>query len=179
MRRLRELFPWRGGGPLLWLGVGLPMAVVSMVLLSASSAVVEPALAGALFGWVPEWLVLQPGPAGLDGASPAGLRALWILSGVVGVGVGGVTQELYHRGFLLPRSTRLGGRAVPFNAALFAVGHLNAPWGWPGFFLLSLPWAWAVHRWRSLEIGVVGHVGMLLVGWLGMTAMVFGWVPMP
>jgi len=93
--------------------------------------------------------------------------------------MGGLTQELYHRGFLLPRTARLGAGAVPFNAALFAVAHVTAPWGWPGFFLLSLPWAGAVHRWRSVQLGLIGHLGMLAVGWLGMTAMVLGWVAPP
>jgi hypothetical protein len=91
--------------------------------------------------------------------------------------VGGVTQELYHRGFLLPRAAYLGQVAVPMNAALFAVAHLGAPWAWPFFFLGSVFWAWAVYRWRSIQLGLAGHIGMLGLGWIMMTAMLLGLAP--
>ena len=69
--------------------------------------------------------------------------------------------------------------SVPLNAGLFAMMHLAAPWGWPFFFFGALLWGAAVYRWRSIQLGLAGHVGMLALGWLMMTGMVFGFIPAP
>lgn len=90
-----------------------------------------------------------------------------------------MTQELYHRGFLLPRAAHLGWWAVPFNGVSFALLHLAAPWGWPFFFLAGTVWAAATYRWKSVQLGLAGHVGMLALGWLMMTLVMFGVISMP
>ncbi len=175
-----NLFPWRALQRT-WklVAIGLPLAIVGMILVFGVATTLEPVIISTLFSWVPDWMILEAGPAGMEGASRTGLMLVWLLSGVVGVGIGGVTQELYHRGFLLPRSGAMGALSVPFNALMFALVHLAAPWGWPFFFLGSLLWAAAVYRWKAVQFGLAGHVGMLLLGWLMMTAIVFGWIPVP
>lgn len=55
--------------------------------------------------------------------------------------------------------------------------HRTAPWGGPVFSLAALPWTAANWRFRSVQLGLVGHVGMLLLGWLMMTGIVFGGIP--
>lgn len=173
--RMETLFPWRRrpGLPLL-VGLGLLLALAGLVLVGGLAGAFQPALRELVFGWVPDWLVMEMGPEAVAGGSRTGLIILWALSGVVGVGVGGITQELYHRGFILPRTSRLGWGSVPLNAVLFAVVHTAAPWGWPFFFGVGLIWGAAVYHWRSVQLGLVGHIGMLALGWLGMTVMIFG-----
>ena len=174
------LFPWRTSpGRLRLVFLGIPLAIGGMIIVFGLASALEPAIREALFGWVPGSLVLEAGPEGMMEASRAGVITLWILSGVVGVGIGGVTQELYHRGFLLPRTAHIGAWAVPFNAGAFAVMHLAAPWGWPFFFLAALLWGAAVYRWRSVQLGLAGHIGMLALGWVFMTLAVLGVLPMP
>lgn len=168
------LFPWRNRLPGWKLAAfGLPLALLSLVLMAVLQAIVAEPLRAALFGWVPRWAVMDMS-AGLAGLSPGALLALWGLGLVSATLVGGVTQELYARGFLLPRTAHLGPGAPLLNAAAFAVLHLASPWSWPVFFLVSLPWAVAVYRSRSIQLGLVGHVGMLFVMWLGLTMMVWG-----
>lgn len=174
------LFPWRTSPGWARLAlVGVPLALAGMIVVFGLASALEPPIRDALFAWVPEGLVLETGPEGMMEASRAGMVTVWILSGIVGVGIGGVTQELYHRGFLLPRTAALGAWAVPFNAGAFAVMHLAAPWGWPFFFLAALLWGAAVYRWRSVQLGLAGHIGMLALGWVFMTLAVFGVMPMP
>lgn len=128
--------------------------------------------AKSLFAWVPQWAVLDMA-SGFEGISRNTLLTIWILGLVSATLLGGATQELFARGFLLPRTAHLGHGAPVLNAAAFAVLHLVSPWSWPVFFLVSLPWAFAVFRTRSIQLGLVGHVGMLVIMWLGMTAMLF------
>lgn len=169
---LEELFPWRRSlRRWRYLALGLPLAIISLVLMAVLQPAVAEPLRTALFGWVPEWAVMQM-DEGFTGVARSTLLWIWSLGLVSATVVGGVTQELYARGFLLPRIGHLGGVAPVLSAAAFAVLHLVSPWSWPVFFLVSLPWSVAVYRTKSVQLGVVGHVGMLFIMWLGMTAMV-------
>ncbi len=140
---------------------------------------IDRALLAGPFGWVPDWFAMRPDPE-LFTTAPRGLvLGIWGLMFVSFVLLGGATQELYFRGFLLPRIARLGASAPALNAALFAVFHLVAPWSWPTFFLMTLPWAYLVWWRRSVKIGLFIHIGMLFLQWLMVTLLVFGVVTMP
>ena len=52
------------------------------------------------------------------------LCAFFVLNGVIGP----VVEELYFRGFLLPRMERLGRWAPLVNATLFSIYHFWSPW---------------------------------------------------
>jgi hypothetical protein len=81
--------------------------------------------------------------------------------------------------WLLPRTQHMGRWAPAYNALLFAMLHTAAPWAWPGFFLMTLPWSYLVWWRRSVKIGLFIHIGMLALQWLGMTMVIFGFVEMP
>lgn len=81
-------------------------------------------------------------------------------------------EELYFRGFLLPRMSGFGQSAAYVNTALWAIGHLWQPWGAPMLFIAMLPAVVAVQRTRCVWLIVVGHtlgnfvmiLGMVLSG---------------
>ena len=177
---LAAAFPWSAS--VSWwqyLLIGLPLIAFSLVMVGAIGPRLDGALLANVFPWVPDWFAMRPDPETFAALSENMLLALWALMLVSMVLVGGVTQELYSRGFLLPRTKHFGVWAPASNAVFFAVFHLIAPWSWPVFFLMVLPWAYLVWWRRSIKIGVFIHVGMLAVQWLGMTMLVFGLVEMP
>jgi hypothetical protein len=177
---LADAFPWRGRVP--WwqfLVIGIPVLLFSLVMMGGVGPQVGEALRGAFFSWVPEWLVMRPDPRIFAGLSRTVTLAIWVLGLVSFTLIGGFTQELYSRGFLLPRMAHLGSWAPVLNALLFAVFHLASPWSWPAFFVIVLPWALLVWWKRSIQIGLFVHVGMLLLQWVGMSLMLFGLVPLP
>jgi len=70
-----------------------------------------------------------------------------------------VIEEMYFRGFLLPRLSRLGLMAVVLNAALMALYPL---WTWTPWlavtrFVMLLPMVYAVQRNKSIVIGIAIH----------------------
>jgi uncharacterized protein len=69
--------------------------------------VINPFLAGplrdGLFGWAPAWLDLGRHVVGAGQFGRGGLVASWMLGLVVGSLLVPVVEELYFRGFLLPR----------------------------------------------------------------------------
>ena len=177
---LRAAFPWHAKVP--WwqyVIIGVPLIVISMAIIGGLNPIIERALLAGPFAWVPDWFVLSPDPA-IFTEVPRGLALLiWGGALVSFVLVGSPTQELYARGFLLPRTAHWGRWAPASNALVFAIFHLVAPWHWVGFFIMIVPWAYLVWWRRSVKIGLFIHVGMIVVQWLGMTALIFGLASAP
>jgi hypothetical protein len=69
-----------------------------------------------------------------------------------------IIEELYFRGFLLPRIDRLGGWAVLLNVSLFAIHHLWTPLLTPGRILAWLPIIFIVWRKQNIYIGLYVHL---------------------
>lgn len=177
---LAEAFPWNASNP--WwqyLLIGFPVIIFSMLLIVGIGPRIEAVLLDSAFTWVPDWFVMRPDPSMFIGLSQGMLLALSGLVFIAMVLAGGFTQELYARGFLLPRTEHLGSWAPAYNALLFAIFHFIAPWSWASFFLMTLPWAYLVWWRRSVKIGLFIHVGMLALQWLGLTMIVFGLAPRP
>ena len=175
-----QAFPWRSAIPWwVYIFIGVPALVLSMVMIAGVDPKISAYLLNTFFSLVPDWFVMQPDPAMFIQLSRPMLLSLWVMTGLGMVLVGGFTQEFYSRGFLLPRTEQLGNWAPAYNALMFAIFHLIAPWSWMGFFLMTLPWAYLVWWRRSVRIGIFLHVGMLALQWMGMTALVFGLVPVP
>lgn len=175
---LKDAFPWHRKVPAwVYALIGVPVVLLSTAVIVGLNPPIESALLSGPFAWVPEWFVLAPDPNMFGQLSRGALLAMWGMGLVGGVIVGGFTQELFARGFLLPRTEHLGAAAPAFNATMFAVFHLIAPWGWVGFFIIALPWAYLVWWRRSVKIGLFCHVGMLGLQWLALTMMVFGLAP--
>lgn len=150
----RERLPRRRGR---WLVAGL--VAWFMVFFLISSAVVDPFLAERVFGWLPD-TVLQFSTFDDGGVEPSALvTVLLLLTAVVFNGVvGPVVEELYFRGYLLPRISRLGRGAPVLNTVLFSLYHFWTPWQNPARIIGLVPMTWLVWRERSLRIGIATHV---------------------
>ena len=176
----RAALPWASKVPWwIYIAIGIPLILFSVLMIGGVGPAIDQRLLATVFSWVPDWFVLQPPPELFPTLSRELILTVWVLSLVVFAGVGGFTQELYFRGFLLPRMTHLGAVAPLLNAVLFAMFHFIAPWGWPVFLIISLPWAYLVWWRRSVKIGLFIHIGMLLTQWLLMTLIVFGVIEFP
>lgn len=177
--RWRDLFPWDERVSLGWYLTAGPLALIlGMFMISGVAPAVAAAVVDPYFGWLPDWFVMRMEPDALFAQPQGVLVALWITSVVMAV-VAGSTQELYFRGYLLPRMTHLGRSAPVVNALLFGVFHMIAPWNWIPFFLGTLPWSYLMWWKKSIRLALFVHVGMLLFQSLMMALVVFGIAPVP
>jgi membrane protease YdiL (CAAX protease family) len=115
----------------------------------------EPALHRAFVAIVPAWWDLNPGPvAGRPGWVIAVTMVGWVLTFVI---IGPVVEELYFRGFLLPRMPvgRIAG--VIANAALFAIYHFWQPYAWLTVFVFALPLAVVARRPGGVGVAAIVH----------------------
>ena len=121
-----------------------------------------------LFHWVPisllpETDLTQYSTVVLLGTHVASLLAIGVLAPV--------TEELYFRGYLLPRLSWMGHWAPVWNTVLFNLYHLHSPWRFISRTVFTLPAVYAVWRKRSISIGIWWHclgniLGELVALWV-------------
>jgi membrane protease YdiL (CAAX protease family) len=102
--------------------------------------------------WPPAWLV---------GAGPGASKGAWVATLAFGLVVNGLAlplvEELYFRGYLLPRIP-CGRRWSPLvNAALFSLYHFFSPWQNLTRILAVAPIAYVVSWKRSISVGIAVH----------------------
>ena len=136
-----------------WAGLEIAVAAAAFAITAPLTRVIQ----DRVFGWWPqEWTIRL----GADGQYSD--RALLITAGLLLLGtvlVAPLVEELYFRGFLLPRMPgRLGPLRVPAHVALFAGYHLWSPWLLPTRVLAILPLAYIALHTRDVRVGMVAHV---------------------
>jgi membrane protease YdiL (CAAX protease family) len=135
------------------------------VALTGVLSLVDRVLVTGVFAGLPSWWLVTDPTAILD--SPRGLLVVTLAVGFVMNGfVGPIVEESYFRGFLLPRLSGLGWRAPVLNSVLFSLYHFWQPWALVSRLGYVLPYAVAVHRTRSVAVGMAVHCAANLLGLL-------------
>lgn len=107
------------------------------------------------FAWLPP--LLQPPQLDVALFSKGALWAMWLV-GLVGTSwLAPAVEELYFRGFLLPRMAHLKGWAPVTNAILFSLYHFWSPWDNLTRIMFLLPLVWAGYHYRSLRLTMIVH----------------------
>ena len=105
-----------------------------------------------VFPWVPSM------ESGLQkGYSQATLIVTYVMVSLFGVFVGPVVEELYFRGFLLPRMGYAGKWAPLIHSFLFGIYHIWTPWMFLTRTLGLLPLVHVVQR-RNIYLGIMVHI---------------------
>jgi membrane protease YdiL (CAAX protease family) len=156
-QRIRSVVPYRRPLPIrdwLWL---VPLLVVAAFVGFGLSMAIEPAVIDRLFGWLPDWFVrpIDPDRVG-DYSREAWLATLAVYLVLNGF-AGPIVEELYFRGYLLPRMEWMGRWAPLVNVSLFSLYHFWSPWQILGRILGFGPTVYAV-RWKeNVYLGMVVH----------------------
>jgi uncharacterized protein len=103
--------------------------------------------------------VLAPLPFGETGSYPTSILLTTSIFRIICSGIiAPIAEELYFRGFLLPRLDRLGLWAPLLNVVLFAFQHLWTPLGNPGRVLALFPLVYVAWRKRNIYVGIIVHL---------------------
>ena len=163
---LATVLPWRPG-PFTWRRALLVVALmVWQVLAAAVMTGYKAPVVEALFWWLPTWAV-NPLPEQVVQAAPQAVllitaAALLLINGILGP----LGEELYFRGYLLPRVAWLGAWAPLANVALFSLYHFWTPWDFLLRIVLLTPMAYATWRTRDIRIAILCHCGINTLGFV-------------
>ena len=73
-------------------------------------------------------------------------------------------EELYFRGFLLPRMSGMGRSAPIVNSVLFVLYHFWTPWMAVTRILFVVPMVWLVWKKQAIEVGIWTHCALNSIG---------------
>jgi membrane protease YdiL (CAAX protease family) len=149
----------------LWM---VPAAFLAMLVLFTIAGFADQLIYSSLFGWLPAWLNLEI--ISFVDLEQSLLILLVALTMIFVNILGPIVEELYFRGYLLPRLSRFGRWAPLLNTFLFALYHFWTPWHLIQRTIGALPMAIAAKR-GNLRVAIITHV---LVNTIGFTLTLLG-----
>ena len=140
----------------------LLMMVIAFTVLFLTSPINE-YLSEHTFSWLPEFF--RSSTMTLAGEPVWSLVLVMLLLQIVTDGLAvPVVEELYYRGYLMPRIGYLGWAAPAVNAFLFSVQHFWQPFNYLLIFLIVLPQAYLVWRKHNIYISMLTHCAGNIIG---------------
>jgi membrane protease YdiL (CAAX protease family) len=159
----RESIPL--GQYFLWVPLLIVWSSICALLLSP----VGDFLIKTVFSWLPAWFVYSDN----SGISRNILVVMVTVYGIANVAAA-VVEELYFRGYLLPRLSRLTGWAPLVNTVLFSLQHFLTPWQYLFIILGVLPQAYLVSKKRNIYLGILAHSLLNLLSTILLIGSIFG-----
>jgi len=140
-----------------YIGYGIILFIWLMLILMVVFTPVDNYIAERLFFWLPDWFFLTKFIENFE-QYPQSVIVVTAILGVLFNGLAGpVVEELYFRGYLLPRISRYGKWAPLLNAILFSVYHLFSPWRILGIIVAMVPFVYVAWWKRNIYIGMIVH----------------------
>lgn len=153
--QIRDVISFRSkmplGATLMW---SIPLLFFCIMVFMLLSTIEHPVW--SIFNWVPEWFRLDRFDFGNVSKGMAWLMLVlgFLLNGIFGPYV----EELYFRGFLLPRMNKLGKAAPLVNVALFSIYHFFTPWENITRIVALTPMVYSVWYNKNIQIGIIVHI---------------------
>ena len=122
--------------------------------------------------FLPSWTTQEALIRGLSGVSQTQQSITLGLAVILSGFVAPIVEELYFRGFLLPRMAHWGWAAPVVNSLLFGMYHFYFPGNVPGIFVIWLAISYAVMRTKNWRIGAVVHCLINLWGVFSLTQII-------
>ena len=148
------------------IGWAVPCVLFSLFVFIVIAPIEHPLW--TIFNWVPDWFRIDR----FDPATSKGI--IWTLTILMNFAINGsigpFMEEVYFRGFLLPRMNRFGKAAPILNAVLFSLYHLFTPWENISRILALVPAVYIVWAKKNIRIGILFHC---LLNTLSCIAMLF------
>jgi membrane protease YdiL (CAAX protease family) len=142
----RERIPL--GQYFLWVPLLVVWTSICLILLSP----LDNFLIKTVFSGLPAWFISSD-ISGYSMAIQIMAAAMFAVSNITAA----IVEELYFRGYLLPRLSRLQGWAPLINTVLFSLQHFFSPWRYLFIFLGVLPQAYIVFKRRNVYLGIIAH----------------------
>ncbi len=135
--------------------VYVPLILLATALLFYALTPITNMVQRSLFSWWPADFNLMPD---LTPYSRSTLIISYLVNFLVISLLMPIAEEIYFRGFLLPRISRLGGWAIPLHSLLFALFHVWTPWMVVARTVGVIPLIAVAQRKRTIYLGMIAHI---------------------
>lgn len=152
----------------------VPLFFILAFIIDAVTAPVETILLSYL-PWLPQWFEMRDASM-LLGYSKSALIVTFGVQLLINGIAAPIIEELYFRGYLMPRLSRFGRWTPVVETALFTIYHFWQPYYWISQFLFTLPYVSAVAWKRNVKLGIIIHMALNLLGGLLTAALILGQV---
>jgi membrane protease YdiL (CAAX protease family) len=166
---LRGIVIYRERIPLWQYFLWVPLLVVWSSICALLLSPFGDFLIKTVFSWLPAWFIYSDN----SGTSRIILVVMVTVYGIANISAA-IVEELYFRGYLMPRLSRLKGWAPLVNTVLFALQHFLTPWQQPFIILGVLPQAYLVFKKRNIYLGILAHSILNLLSTILLIMSVFG-----
>jgi membrane protease YdiL (CAAX protease family) len=164
--RLDGVVVYREPLPLWQYFVFVPLLVVWSGFVFGALTPVDEYLIRTVFGWIPDWSLSSNFVETIAEYSQSAL----IITFVVGLALNGIAgpwvEELYFRGYLLPRIPASRAWSPLINVLLFSLYHFFSPWQNLTRILALIPLVYLVAWKRNIYLSIFTHVLLNTLGML-------------
>ena len=169
---LKNVVPYTKKMPVLHFIGYLVVLIVYGYLISLLLSPISVILKDSLFSWMPEVFLTETiNPTSLSMTILLITAILAVI--IIGIAVP-IVEELYFRGFLMSRISRLGKIWAPLTIViLWAIYHFWAPWNILTFIVLYFPIAWVVMRTENIYLSIITHSFAIIMLVLAVTGSMF------
>ncbi len=169
---LQGIVLYREPMPLWQYLVWVPLFTILAFIINGLTSPIGAALLNAL-PWLPGWFEMRDLSMLTSYPRPILLITFTLYLLLNGIAAP-IIEELYFRGYLMPRLSRFGRWTAVVEVALFTVYHIWQPYYWITQFFSMLPIVAAVAWKRNIKLGVVAHMALNIIGGLLLMARVLG-----
>jgi len=128
-----------------------------------------------LFWWYPQEYNFQESmqdPASMKDYK--GFQVIFVLYILLSCILAPIVEEIYFRGYLLPRMDEKMGKSAPYiNTILFSIYHFFSPWENLIRIIALTPLVYLVWRKKNIRFGIFSHVILNCIGAVAMAVMVY------
>ena len=158
-----------------WMYVAFPLLILVWgILITGLVSPLDNLILNKVFGWLPDWYALRNVLDIKTGYSREAILVTAICALTLNGLVGPIIEELYFRGYLLPRISRFGRWAPLLNVVLFSFYHFWTPWMFFSRVILLIPMIHIVKWKQNIYIGMVAHCLLNLIGTVVLFAQLLG-----
>lgn len=123
------------------------------------------------FSWVPEIYFLD---MDFTSYSQSALVSMWLAFLCFNCIIAPLIEELYFRGYLLPKFSHFGKWAPIINSILFSIYHFFTPWQNPVRIIALLPMVYLVWKKKNVYLGIIIHCTVNILGAIALLPTLFG-----
>jgi membrane protease YdiL (CAAX protease family) len=162
-KKIKDLILYREKTPLIKMIISIIIPFIFALSVFIIISQYELKLWGNLFNFIPEWFKLYNVKIIELNYLKLSLILALILNGLLGPFV----EELYFRGFLLPRMNKFGKFAPFVNVVIFSLYHFFSPWENITRIIAVTPMAYSVWINKNIKIGIISHCSLNTLSCIG------------